>query len=60
MISQMEIAKMISETLDELLGKIYADLGIKSGDIFPLQSVKWDKLVNEMAELFADLIELNR
>jgi len=51
---------MISETLDELLGKIYADLGIKSGDIFPLQSVKWDKLVNEMAELFADLIELNR
>lgn len=50
----------ISDTLEHELGIILDELGIETGDITPLQHQRWERLTQEMADLFAELIEQNK
>ena len=50
----------ISDTLEQELGTIYDELGIKSGDITPSQYIEWERLTQEMADLFEILINQNK
>ena len=55
----MDIQTRIDEALENLLADIYTEQGINSGDITPLQALKWNELTKETATLFADLIKQN-
>ena len=55
----MNIQTRIDEALENLLADIYTEQGINSGDITPLQALKWNELTKEAAALFADLIKQN-
>ena len=50
----------ISEALEEELAKIYDEMGIKTGDLYPEQALKWDELTADMAQLFQILINQNQ
>lgn len=50
----------IDLALETELAAIYTDLGISTGDIMPDQALQWEKLTDEMAQLFADLIQQNK
>ena len=50
----------ISDTLEHELGTILDELGIETGDITPLQHQRWERLTQEMANLFLELIEQNK
>ena len=56
----MAIQERISLALENLLTDIYNEKGIETGDITPLQLMKWNNLTKETATLFADLIEQNK
>jgi hypothetical protein len=49
----------IDETLENLLSKVYNDNNVKDGSISPLQKLKLDSLVNDINELFNELISQN-
>ena len=55
----MDIQTRIDEALENLLADIYTEQGINSGDITPLQALKWNELTKEAAVHFADLIKQN-
>lgn len=55
----MNIQTRIDEALENLLADIYTEQGINSGDITPLQALKWNELTKETAALFVDLIKQN-
>ena len=50
----------INSALETLLSEIYKEKGISTGDITPEQSLQWDNIVNEISELFEDLIKQNQ
>ena len=50
----------ISDTLEHELGTIFDELGIETGDITPLQHREWERLTQEMADLFKILIDQNK
>lgn len=50
----------ISNAIESELSRIYDELKINTGDITPEQSLEWDRLTTEFADLFADLIEQNK
>ena len=50
----------ISDILEHELGTVYDELGIKSGDITPSQYLEWERLTQEMADLFKTLIDQNK
>lgn len=50
----------ISDTLEHELGTIFDELGISTGDITPLQHLEWERLTQEMANLFKNLIDQNK
>lgn len=56
----MDIQKRIDEALESVLADIYTENGITTGDITPLQSLKWDEITKEAAALFAALIDQNK
>lgn len=56
----MAIQERISLALENLLTDIYNEKGIETGDITPLQLMKWNNLTKETATLFADLIDQNK
>ena len=56
----MDIKKQISEALEETLSNIYTEMGIKTGDISPMQAVQWDEITKAAAALFHELIEQNK
>ena len=55
-----KLKQRISNVAENELSRIYDELGIDTGDITPDQSLKWDRLTSELAELFAELIEQNK
>lgn len=54
-----ELRERISDGLDAVLHDIYENLGIKKGDIEPLQALEWDEICDRAAALFEELIALN-
>ena len=50
----------ILDMMESELTYIYDEEGIKNGDITPLQHREWERLANEMTNLFAELIEQNK
>jgi hypothetical protein len=50
----------ISDTLEQELATIYDELGIESGDITPSQYLEWERLTQEMADLFKILLDQNK
>ena len=56
----MDIRKKIDEALESILADIYTEKGIETGEITPLQALKWDDITKEAAALFAALIEQNK
>ena len=55
----MNIQELISLSLEETLSEIYAEMGIESGDITPLQASHWDIITKATANLFEELIKQN-
>lgn len=55
-----QLKQRISDALEAELSKIYDEENIQSGDISPLDSLRWDELVDQASELFGRLIEWNR
>lgn len=55
----MDIKKLISDSLEETLSAIYTEMGINTGDISPMQLIKWDEITQEAAVLFSELIKQN-
>ena len=60
-----ELESFIDEKLDTALGQYYTDLEHKnnceySGDITPEQSLRWDNLVSQIADLFEELANQNK
>ena len=53
------LKERISTALEMELAKIYDEQGIKNGDISPLDSLKWDQIMEDAATLFARLIAWN-
>ena len=53
------LKEKISEGLERTLSDIYDELGILTGDISPEQSLIWDQICEQAAELFEALIEQN-
>ena len=58
-VSNKEIQDLINSTLENLLNELYKKYDVTHGDIQPLQSLRWDNNVNDMAELFKELIKQN-
>ena len=56
----MNIQTRIDEALENLLADIYTEKGINTGDITPLQALKWDDITKQAAALFAELTEQNK
>lgn len=54
------LKKRISAALENELAAIYEEQNIQSGDIDPLQFLEWERLVNETAVLFLELIHDNK
>lgn len=50
----------ISNALESLLGEIYEEQWITSGDVTPGQYLEWERLTEETAALFYQLIEQNK
>lgn len=46
----MDIKKRISLALENLLTDIYTEKGINTGDITPLQALKWDDITKQAAD----------
>ena len=57
---EQELKNRISDALESLLSEIYDEHWITSGDVTPGQYLEWERLTNETAELFAELIEQNK
>lgn len=55
-----EIETRLSDVVENELTKIYVEMEIKTGNIEPLQALKWDEIVNNMTDLFIELINQNR
>lgn len=55
-----ELKNRISAALEGELAKIYDEMGITSGDITPGQSLEWEQLTEDAADLFWRLIVLNK
>lgn len=55
-----DIKKSINEALERELRKVYHELGIRSGDIPPWDYLEWERLTEDMANLFGRLIEFNK
>lgn len=49
--------KLLDEKINDVFFELQEDLGIEYGDIYPLQAVKLDELIENLAELIADVIE---
>ena len=58
-ISKEEILCLINSKLEDLLSEFYKKYDITHRDIQPLQSLRWDNNVNDIAELFKELIQQN-
>jgi hypothetical protein len=58
-ISKEEIQDLINSTLEDLLCEIYKKYDVTHGDIQPFQALRWNNNVNDMAELFKELIQQN-
>ena len=54
------LRERISTAIENELSSVYDELGINTGDITPSQSLEWDRVTNEFADLFAELIEQNK
>lgn len=54
-----ELKARISEALESELAKIYTERGIDTGDISPVDAIRWDLLTTEAAQLFESLIDWN-
>lgn len=54
-----ELTTRINNALENELRKIYDDLNIKTGDISPLDSLEWDRITNDVTNLFQRLIDYN-
>lgn len=54
------IQRRISDNLECLLAAVYDEQQITSGDVTPEQFLTWERLTQEMADLFAELIEQNK
>ena len=55
----MELQELISLSLEETLTEIYAQMGITTGDISPVQTMLWNEITETTAELFKALIQQN-
>jgi hypothetical protein len=53
------VRERIYNTLEELLGAIMDENDVRTGDIAPEQSLAWDDLIENMAELVVMLVEQN-
>lgn len=51
---------IINSNLENLLSEIYTSKGIKNGDITPTQNLQWDDIVNNLTDLFTELITQNK
>jgi hypothetical protein len=54
-----ELKARISEALENELAKIYEEKGITSGDITPEQLLEWERIAEDAAKLFGQLIDQN-
>jgi len=58
-ISKEEIQGLINSTLEDLLNELYKKYDVTQGDIQPLQLLRWEKNVYDIAKLFKELIQQN-
>jgi hypothetical protein len=56
----MDLQNRISAALESLLEEIYDEKWITSGDVTPGQYLEWERITEETAALFAELIEQNK
>lgn len=59
MIDKEKLREKIDSNLEATLSGIYNELGITTGDIHPLQLYKWQNHVDELTDLFIELIIQN-
>lgn len=60
MYNKETLLERILDMMESELTYIYDEEGVKTGDITPLQLLKWQRLAKETADLFAELIEQNK
>lgn len=60
MYNKETLLERILDMMESELTYIYDEEGVKTGDISPLQHLKWQRLAKETANLFAELIEQNK
>lgn len=58
-ITKEYISEKLNNRLEDCLSEIYCENNIKTGDITPAQSLIFDKLVEDTANLFMELIHQN-
>ena len=54
-----DLTTRIDNALENVLRSTYEELGVKSGDISPEDSLKWDRITSETTALFKRLIDYN-
>jgi len=58
-ICKEEIQDLINSKLEDLLNELYKKNDVTYGDIKPLQLLRWENNISDMAELFRELIQQN-
>lgn len=54
------IKQQLDTAINDILSKIMTEEGIKSGDIYPEQSFKLDRYLDEVANVMIQVLEQNK
>lgn len=58
-VDKEKISAILNQTIEDKLSELYAEYGVKVGDISPEQEIQWDKCISDFADLFENLISQN-
>lgn len=56
----MKLKEMVDSALSEVLSDYMSQNGVKTGDTTPEQVFRWDHIVQDMANLMAEITEQNK
>ena len=56
----MTLKEMVDSALSEVLDDYMSQNGVKTGDATPAQVFRWDHIVQDMANLMAEITEQNK
>ena len=54
------IKEQLDQAVNDILGKIMTEQGIKAGDIYPEQSFKLSRYLDEVEEIMIQVLEQNK